>query len=57
MFNDDWQVIAIHRAGGNLVKNKRGDRIFANEGVLMRDIINSPLFSGLIGDTWVALAS
>jgi endonuclease G len=50
VFNDDWQVIAIHRAGGNLVKNQRGDRIFANEGVLMRDILSLPLFSGLIAD-------
>jgi V8-like Glu-specific endopeptidase len=50
VFNDDWQVIAIHRAGGNLVKNRRGDRIFANEGVLMRGIMSLPLFSGLIAD-------
>ncbi len=48
VFNDDWQVIAIHRAGGNLVKNERGDRIFANEGVLMRDIMSVPRLRELL---------
>ncbi|AWL99774.1 trypsin-like peptidase domain-containing protein [Bradyrhizobium amphicarpaeae] len=48
VFNDDWQVIAIHRAGGNLIKNRHGERIFANEGVLMRDIMGLPRLGELI---------
>jgi V8-like Glu-specific endopeptidase len=39
VFNDQWRVIAVHHAGGNLVKNDRGDRMFANEGILIRDIL------------------
>lgn len=39
VFNDDWKVVALHRAGGNLVTNQRGDRMFANEGVLMARIL------------------
>jgi endonuclease G len=35
VFDDRWKVIALHRAGGNLVSNARGDRMFANEGVMM----------------------
>jgi hypothetical protein len=31
--------VALHHAGGNLVKNARGERLFANEGVLMRDVV------------------
>ncbi|WP_454650224.1 trypsin-like peptidase domain-containing protein [Bradyrhizobium liaoningense] len=50
VFNDDWQVIAIHRAGGNLMKNRHGERIFANEGVLMRDIMGLPRLGELIAD-------
>ena len=38
VFNDDWIVIAIHHAGGNLLTNSRGDRMFANEGILMNYI-------------------
>jgi V8-like Glu-specific endopeptidase len=38
VFNDDWKVIAIHHAGGNLVANARGDRMFANEGILLSAI-------------------
>jgi V8-like Glu-specific endopeptidase len=39
VFNDNWKVIALHHAGGNLVTNQRGDRMFANEGVLMANIL------------------
>ncbi|MFL5356470.1 trypsin-like peptidase domain-containing protein [Archangium sp.] len=35
VFNDAWKVIAIHHAGGELVSNSRGDRMFANEGILV----------------------
>lgn len=38
VFNDAWKVVALHRRGGNLVTNQRGDRMFANEGILMRDL-------------------
>lgn len=39
VFNDKWRVVALHHAGGNLVSNSRGDRMFANEGILLRDIL------------------
>jgi V8-like Glu-specific endopeptidase len=39
VFNDHWHVIALHHAGGNLITNNRGNRMFANEGILIRDII------------------
>jgi V8-like Glu-specific endopeptidase len=39
VFNDDWKVVALHHAGGNLVTNQRGDRMFANEGILMAKIL------------------
>jgi V8-like Glu-specific endopeptidase len=36
VFNDDWKVVAVHHAGGNLKVNQVGDRRFVNEGVLVR---------------------
>ena len=39
VFNDEWKVVALHHAGGNLVTNERGDRMFANEGILMARIL------------------
>ena len=39
VFNDRWQVVAIHHAGGNLVTNTRGDRIFANQGILLKAVL------------------
>jgi len=39
VFNDDWKVVALHHAGGNLVTNERGDRMFANEGILVARIL------------------
>jgi V8-like Glu-specific endopeptidase len=38
VFNDLWQVIAIHHAGGELQLNAKGDKRFVNEGVLMSAI-------------------
>lgn len=35
VFNDDWKVVAIHHAGGELVANARGDKVFANQGILV----------------------
>jgi V8-like Glu-specific endopeptidase len=38
VFNDLWQVIAIHHAGGDLRINAKGDKRFVNEGILMSAI-------------------
>ncbi len=42
VFNSRWQVVALHRAGGNRIKNASGARMFANEGVLMSHLIEIP---------------
>lgn len=39
VFNDDWKVVALHHAGGNLLKNAHGERVFANEGILAEWIV------------------
>ncbi len=39
VFNDDWKVVALHHAGGNLVTNQKGDKMFANEGILVAKIL------------------
>ncbi|HMO03709.1 MAG TPA: trypsin-like peptidase domain-containing protein [Kiritimatiellia bacterium] len=39
VFNDAWKVVALHHKGGNLVANSSGEKIYANEGILMRDIL------------------
>jgi len=41
VFNAKWEVVAIHHAGGNLLKNEKGDRIFANQGILFSSIAAS----------------
>ncbi len=46
VFNDAWQVIAIHHAGGNRQMNAQGDRRFVNEGILMSAIRSEA------GDFW-----
>ena len=46
VFNDVWQVIAIHHAGGSLQTNSRGERRFVNEGILMSAIKSDA------GDYW-----
>ena len=38
VFNDLWQVIAIHHGGGGLQMNAKGDKRFVNEGILMSAI-------------------
>jgi V8-like Glu-specific endopeptidase len=38
VFNDLWQVIAIHHAEGGLQTNANGDKRFVNEGILMSAI-------------------
>lgn len=39
VFDDDWKVVAIHHAGGDLKVNKRGDTRFVNEGILVGDVV------------------
>jgi V8-like Glu-specific endopeptidase len=38
VFNDNWKVVALHHKGGNIVANASGAKMFANEGILMRDL-------------------
>lgn len=38
VFNDLWQVIAIHHAGGDLRTDDKGGRRYINEGILMSAI-------------------
>jgi V8-like Glu-specific endopeptidase len=39
VFNDKWKVVALHHAGGNVVKNRAGQTHFANEGILVGHIL------------------
>ncbi len=39
VFNDKWQVVAIHHKGGNLVTNDADEKRFTNQAVLMKDIL------------------
>ena len=47
VFNDEWHVVAIHHAGGDLVKNSQGDKVFANEGMLFKWILEDQSFHGV----------
>lgn len=38
VFNDAWKVVALHHSGGNVIINAAGDRMFANEGILMKHL-------------------
>lgn len=38
VFDDDWTVIAVHHAGGNLKSNSRGETRYVNEGILTTSI-------------------
>jgi V8-like Glu-specific endopeptidase len=42
VFNSAWEVIAIHHAGGNLLKNGAGDSVFANEGIGVSALLGLP---------------
>lgn len=35
VFNQKWEVIALHHAGGDQQVNEQGDRRFVNEGILL----------------------
>jgi len=41
VFNDRWEVIAIHHAGGSLQINAQGEKRFINEGILMSAVSNA----------------
>ena len=51
VFDASWKVIAIHHAGGHLLKNAAGDRVFANEGISVQALASVPevqkMMSGL----------
>jgi esterase/lipase superfamily enzyme/V8-like Glu-specific endopeptidase len=49
VFNTAWDVVAVHHAGGNLLKSARGDHVFANEGVSVGSFIDVPEVRCLIG--------
>lgn len=34
VFNDSWEVVAVHRAGGHLQRSHEDDLVFTNEGTL-----------------------
>jgi V8-like Glu-specific endopeptidase len=38
VFNDSWEVIAIHHSGGDLQVNAKGEKRFINEGILVSAI-------------------
>lgn len=41
VFDDNWKVIGIHHAGGNLKINDAGDKRYANEAVLARPVFEA----------------
>ena len=48
VFNSAWEVIAVHHAGGNLLKNAAGDSVFANEGISVSALMGVPEVQGLL---------
>jgi V8-like Glu-specific endopeptidase len=39
VFNDRWEVVALHARGGNVVRNLRGEPFYANEGILIAEVL------------------
>ncbi|MCC5655563.1 serine protease [Nostoc sp. XA010] len=39
VFNDSWEVIALHHAGGNITEPTTQRRLFRNEGILIESIL------------------
>ncbi|MEL6476722.1 MAG: trypsin-like peptidase domain-containing protein [Pseudomonadota bacterium] len=39
VFNEAWEVVALHRAGGHIEVGDAGDKIYANEGILIDHIL------------------
>lgn len=54
VFNEDWHVVALHRAGGKEERLSNGRIIYPNEGVSIARILEhemvQPLVSKLLGD-------
>jgi V8-like Glu-specific endopeptidase len=50
VFDEGWDVIALHHAGGDMQKNVAGQRIFANEGILMSEILGCEKFARFFGE-------
>lgn len=40
VFNDAWEVVALHHAGGNIPEPTTQKRYFRNEGILIESILN-----------------
>ena len=49
VFNAGWEVVAVHHAGGQLLKSPAGDRVFANEGISVSSLMVVPEVRHLIG--------
>lgn len=45
VLNDSWQALAIHHAGGDMKRDKFGNLIFANEGILTSALFSDPTFA------------
>ncbi|MBF2015798.1 MAG: trypsin-like peptidase domain-containing protein [Rivularia sp. T60_A2020_040] len=39
VFNDAWEVVALHHAGGNIIEQTTQRRLFRNEGILIESIL------------------
>jgi V8-like Glu-specific endopeptidase len=40
VFNDDWEVVGLHHAGGDLKINDNGDKRFINQAILIKNLLN-----------------
>jgi V8-like Glu-specific endopeptidase len=49
VFNERWEVVALHRAGGALVPTQDGATLRANEGVLFSGLFTLPEFRNALG--------
>ncbi len=48
VFNDDWQVVALHRAGGSAARGDDGRLVRGNEGVLVSALLGDPTLGALL---------
>jgi len=46
VFNDDWEVVALHHAGGDLKTNDKGDIRFINQAVALKYLLAGLFASG-----------
>ena len=51
VFDTAWDVIAVHHAGGQLLKNSAGDRVFANEGIVVSSLMCVPEVRSVLAAT------